>query len=209
MGIRQLGESAAKELSRLIPRLDQIPNSEILEKIAVKGFKDTWVKKYPATPKNEKITDEEKARRKEIAKEYRPEIKRLSLELEQYSISSELGGVAAQNTLDYFESEAGQRVLEKLSELEINPPSVNYAPKLETSDLPLTGKIFVITGTLSQDRSHFKAVIESNGGKVTGSVSNRTNYLVAGENAASKKTDAEKLGVPILSESELMKLLSA
>ncbi len=207
MGIRHLGESGAKELSRLIDQLNEIPNSRILANIAEKGSKDTWVKKYPANPKNEEINEEEKARRKEIAKEYRADIKRLSEELEQYSISSELGGVAAQNTLDYFKSEAGQHVLGKLAEFEINPRSDNYAPKPESSNLPLTGKTFVITGTLSNSRDHFKTLIEENGGKVSGSVSKNTDYLLAGESAGSKLDKATQLGVEILSEETLPGLL--
>ena len=208
MGVRHLGESAAKELSRLIPQLDQIPDSEILEKLAEKGIKDTWVKKYPANPKNEEITDQEKARRKEIAKEYRADIKRLSQELEPYAISPELGGVAAQNTLDYFKSDAGRHVLDKLSEFRINPLSDNHAPSPETSSLPLSGKTFVITGTLSQSRDHFKDLIEKNGGKVSGSVSKNTHYLLAGESAGSKLDKAKSLDVKILDEETLADLLN-
>jgi DNA ligase (NAD+) len=209
MGVRHLGESAAKELSRLIPQLDQIPDSEILEKLAEKGIKDTWVKKYPANPKNEEITDQEKARRKEIAKEYRTDIKRLSQELEPYAISPELGGVAAQNTLDYFKSEAGRHVLDKLSEFGINPLSDNHAPSPETSSLPLSGKTFVITGTLSQSRDHFKDLIEKNGGKVSGSISKNTHYLLAGESAGSKLDKATQLGVRILDEDSITELLKS
>ena len=208
MGVRHLGESAAKELSRLIPQLDQIPDSEILEKLAEKGIKDTWVKKYPANPKNEEITDQEKARRKEIAKEYRADIKRLSQELEPYAISPELGGVAAQNTLDYFKSDAGRHVLDKLSEFRINPLSANHAPSPETPSLPLSGKTFVITGTLSQSRDHFKDLIEKNGGKVSGSVSKNTHYLLAGESAGSKLDKAKSLDVKILDEETLADLLN-
>ena len=208
MGVRHLGESAAKELSRLIPHLDQIPDSEILEKLAEKGIKDTWVKKYPANPKNEEITDQEKARRKEIAKEYRADIKRLSQELEPYAISPELGGVAAQNTLDYFKSDAGRHVLDKLSEFRINPLSANHAPSPETPSLPLSGKTFVITGTLSQSRDHFKDLIEKNGGKVSGSVSKNTHYLLAGESAGSKLDKAKSLDVKILDEETLADLLN-
>jgi DNA ligase (NAD+) len=207
MGIRHLGESGAKELTRLIPQLSEIPNSKILAKIAEKGSKDTWVKKYPANPKNETITDEEKARRKAIATEYRAVIKQLSEELEQYSISPELGGVAAQNTLDYFKSEAGHHVLGRLSELEIDPYSDNYSPKPESSNLPLTGKTFVITGTLSKDRDHFKSLIEKNGGKVSGSVSKNTDYLLAGEAAGSKLDKAKTVNVTILDEAALAALL--
>ncbi|MGJ8642480.1 MAG: NAD-dependent DNA ligase LigA [Luteolibacter sp.] len=128
MGIRQLGESAAKELSRLFKDLQDVVHNPLLPKIAEKGYKDTWVKKFPASPKYEEITEEEKARRRDIAKKYRASVKSISEELKRYSISPELGGVAAQNTLDYFQSEAGKHAINRLEKLGINPVSENYQP---------------------------------------------------------------------------------
>ena len=76
-----------------------------------------------------------------------------------------------------------------------------HAPKpAETPRLPFTGKTFVITGTLSQDRDHYKNLIEQNGGKVSGSVSKNTDYVLAGESAGSKLDKAKQLGVAILDE---------
>ena len=65
----------------------------------------------------------------------------------------------------------------------------------------------MITGTLSQDRDHFKTMIEQNGGKVSGSVSKKTDYLLAGEAAGSKLDKAKELGVPILNEAAFEALL--
>ena len=64
----------------------------------------------------------------------------------------------------------------------------------------LNCKTFVITGTLSQPRPAFKKVIEQNGGKVSGSVSKNTDYLLCGEKGGSKKDKAETLGVKVLTE---------
>ena len=72
----------------------------------------------------------------------------------------------------------------------------------------LEGKKFVITGTLSESRNYFKDLIEKHKGKVSGSVSKSTDYLLAGENAGSKAEKAEKLGIPILSEEEFMAMIS-
>ena len=70
---------------------------------------------------------------------------------------------------------------------------------------PFSGKTFVITGTLpSMSRNEAKGRIERWGGKVTGSVSSKTDYLLAGENAGSKLTKAQRLGITILSEEELL-----
>jgi DNA ligase (NAD+) len=67
----------------------------------------------------------------------------------------------------------------------------------------LTGKTFVLTGTLSRyTREQAGQIIQSLGGKVSGSVSKKTSYVIAGEAAGSKLTKAESLGVPVLTEEE-------
>ena len=210
MGIRQLGESAAKELSRLFSSLTDLTTSNVLRTIAERGIKDTWLKSNPVNPKKETLSAEETDRRKKIAAEYKPRVAELAAELTPYSISPELGGVAAQSTLDYFASEAGRHVLELLNHLQIDPKSDNYAPKSAEADLsalPLAGKTFVITGTLSIDRDAMKELIESKGGKVSGSVSAKTHYVLAGEGGGSKRDKAEKLGVTILDEAGLTTLI--
>lgn len=78
-----------------------------------------------------------------------------------------------------------------------------------TANHPLTDKVFVLTGTLpTLGRSEAKAKIEAVGGKVTGSVSSKTDYVIVGEKAGSKRTKAESLGIPCLSEAEFLDLLS-
>ena len=71
----------------------------------------------------------------------------------------------------------------------------------------MAGKSFVITGTLSKGRDEFKALIEQHGGKVTGSISKNTGYLLAGEGGGSKRDKAAKLGVTVISEEDLQSLL--
>ena len=78
----------------------------------------------------------------------------------------------------------------------------------KNTDSAIAGKTFVITGTLSQPRPEFKKLIESNGGKVSGSISAKTDYLLAGEKAGSKRTKAESLGVTILDEEAFADMLS-
>lgn len=175
MGIRQLGESAAKELSRLHRNLSEIPESEILREL---------------------ITDT------------RNDAKKKNPILEPYAITGDVGRAVAESILSFFTSEAGQRTLARFAELNINPESNNYSPKpADAPQLPFTGKTFVITGTLSQDRDHFKSIIEQNGGKVSGSVSKKTDYLLAGESAGSKLDKARELNVPVLDEAAFAALL--
>jgi DNA ligase (NAD+) len=174
MGIRHLGESAAKELSRLHQRLTDIPDSEILAEL----FKDT-----------------------------RADAKKKNPALEPYAITGDVGPAVAESILAFFKSEAGQHTLTRFAELGINPTSANFAPKPSASNLPLSGKTFVITGTLSNSRDHFKDLIEQNGGKVSGSVSKNTDYLLAGESAGSKLDKATALGVQVLDEQALADLL--
>ena len=76
-------------------------------------------------------------------------------------------------------------------------------------DGPLTGKTLVVTGTLEDfDRQGAEDAIRAAGGKVSGSVSRKTDYLVAGENAGSKLTKANELGVPVLDEDGFRLLLA-
>ncbi len=184
MGISQIGESAARELARLHEKLSDLPDSPIVSDLA-------------------DLPDFEELQKSKRKKEHHPRLK-------DYKIDDNLGPVAAQNLRAFFQSEAGQTVLTKLSELGIDPQSDNYAPDPEAASegLPLVGKTFVITGTLSQPRPEFKKIIEANGGKVSGSVSSKTDYLLSGEGGGSKKTKAESLGVPVIDEEGLQALIS-
>ncbi|MFK5924390.1 MAG: NAD-dependent DNA ligase LigA [Verrucomicrobiota bacterium] len=213
MGIPQVGQSASRELSRLCKDFASLPECEVIRMIRERGDKDSWCKDHPLRPGKETITEEEKLRRKEIHDEYKPRIAELNEDLAQYQVASELGGVAAGKLLDFFASDAGRRVLARMSDLGIVPQSDNFAPepaRVEgAGDLSLAGKAFVITGALSAARDEFKALIESQGGKVTGAVSKNTHYLLCGEGGGSKRDKAEKLNVPVITEEELKQMMGA
>lgn len=96
-------------------------------------------------------------------------------------------------------------MLFELQRLGVNVSSKNYGQENSGS---LKGKIFVITGTLSTlKRDEAKAMIENNGGKVSSSVSKKTDYLLAGENAGSKLKKAQELGIAIISEKDFKKII--
>ena len=184
MGISKIGESGARELARLHQKLSDLPNSPIVNDLA-------------------DLPDFEELSKSKRKKENHPR-------LQQYQIDDNLGPVAAQNLRSFFQSEAGQNVLTKLQELGIDPKADNYAPEPQAGndDLPLVGKTFVLTGTLSSPRNHFKKIIEDHGGKVSGSISAKTDYLLAGEGGGSKRTKAESLNVTIIDEETLTQLIT-
>jgi len=114
-----------------------------------------------------------------------------------------IGPVLAQSIAEFFANDGNRQMIARLREGGVQFPPYRAA----RGGGPLDGKTFVITGTLSEPRGHFKKLIEQNGGKVTGSVSSNTDYLLCGEDPGSKRDKAEKLKVPIIGEDELRKLL--
>ncbi|MCP4447202.1 MAG: NAD-dependent DNA ligase LigA [Myxococcales bacterium] len=116
-----------------------------------------------------------------------------------------IGAAIAQSLFDFLHDATNRSVLESLAERGVDPVE-SIVAKVEGG---LSGKTFVITGTLSAPRGAFKARIEEVGGKVTGSVSKSTDYLVAGEKTGkSKLSAAEKHGVEVLDESKLEALIA-
>lgn len=113
------------------------------------------------------------------------------------------GEIMAQSVVDFFALEQNRRLIERLKELGLNM-RCDTVPAAGT----LSGKTFVLTGTLpTLSRSEAKAMIEAVGGKVSGSVSKKTGYVVAGEEAGSKLTKANALGIPVIGEDELRAMI--
>ena len=99
-------------------------------------------------------------------------------------------------------------MITRLKDKKIGVQLEGAPPSDEPTDLPMVGKTFVLTGTLpTLSRKEAKAKIEESGGKVTGSVSSKTSYVVVGVDAGSKLAKAEKLGIQRLSEDDLLTLL--
>jgi len=114
----------------------------------------------------------------------------------------DIGETAADSIIEFFSNI--ENMIEVDTLLEILDPQ--YPEKQNTSG-KLTGKTFVITGTLSKPRKYFQDIIEENLGKVSGSVSKKTDYLLAGEEAGSKLEKAVKLGVEVLDEEKFFSLI--
>ena len=114
----------------------------------------------------------------------------------------EIGEKIANAIVDFFAEPQNQRILQRLQEAGVN----QLEPEEEGQ--PLAGKTFVLTGTLPDySREQVVAMIEARGGKVTGSVSRKTDYVVVGDRPGSKYTRAQELGIPILNQEELLALL--
>jgi len=114
------------------------------------------------------------------------------------------GKVMAESLVRFFRDDANIEMIEELKNLGLNMKCLD----MPVSDR-LAGKTFVLTGTLATlTRSEATAKLEALGAKVSGSVSKKTSFVVAGEEAGSKLTKAQTLGISILSEQELIKILS-
>lgn len=118
-----------------------------------------------------------------------------------------LGAVSTRKLVDWFASDTGQLVMQKLQARGINPVSPRYQESLEADNGPLAGLTFVLTGSLSRPRPEYERMIADAGGKATGSVTKKTNYLVAGEGGGSKRDKAVTLGIPIIDEETLLNML--
>ena len=150
-GIRQVGQSAAKVLSRTFGSLEALENAAEEELVAVE----------------------------------------------------DIGPVTARYIAEWFQNEQSQHQIRLLREAGVNMESHE-----EQKDSRFLGKTFVLTGTLSRyTRDQAGAIIESYGGKSAGSVSKKTSYVLAGENAGSKLDKARTLGIPVISEEEFESMI--
>src|SRR6266487_4003653 len=126
---------------------------------------------------------------------------------QQRGIVTQVGPVVAQSVLDFFGSSAGKKILQRMKQLGIEPKSEKVSAK-QMARLPLAGKMFVLTGTLpSMTRDEASVKIEAVGGHVSSSVSKKTDYVLAGDEAGSKLEKAKKLGVKIIGEKEFRRIL--
>ncbi len=124
--------------------------------------------------------------------------------LEELTEISDVGAITAQYILDWLASPQSMDLIQRLKDA-----GVNMETTAQLVDHRFEGMTFVLTGTLSQlDRKSAEKMIEDRGGKAAGSVSKRTTYVVAGEEAGSKLRKAQELGIPVLSEAEFLEMLS-
>ena len=129
----------------------------------------------------------------------------LKLTEEELKEVDDIGEISAKSIYDYLHNEKNLSIIDRLKDAGVNMKR----KEKEGSSEKLAGLTFVITGTLpTLGRKEAQELIELNGGKCLGSVSKKTSYLVAGKAAGSKLDKANSLGVPVLSEEELLEMIN-
>ena len=198
LAIPDVGKTTATDLARFHETIDDVASSQLLRDVVshhgrksnksrdggTKEIADRLIKSGFAEPSKSKMD-------------------------KQRGIVTQVGPVVAQSVLDFFASSAGKKILQRMKQLGIEPKSEKVSAK-QMARLPLAGKTFVLTGTLpSMTRDEASAKIEAIGGHVSSSVSKKTDYVLAGDEAGSKLEKAKKLGVKIIDEKEFRRLLES
>jgi len=192
LAIPDVGKTTATQLARFHDTIQDVSNSQLLRDVV---------------DYHEKRGDKKSA--KEIAERLIKSgfAKPSKSKAARDGIVTEIGPVVAQSVLDFFASLSGKKILRRLKELGIEPKNEKVSAK-KSAELPLAGKTFVLTGTLpSMTREEAAEKIEALGGHVTGSVSKKTDYVLAGADPGSKFDKATELGVKIIDEAEFRKIL--
>jgi DNA ligase (NAD+) len=128
----------------------------------------------------------------------------MNADFESFSKIQDVGEITATAIVEFFSNEKNIELIEKLKNAGLKTNS-SAEPRKET----LSGLTFVLTGTLpTMTRDEATELIKKNGGKVSSSVSKKTSYVVAGEEAGSKLTKATALGVPVIDEDKLKSMLN-
>ena len=127
----------------------------------------------------------------------------MNASVEDFTAIEDIGEITAMALVEFFRDERSVELIHRLTELGVKTDAT-----AEEREETLAGLTFVLTGTLpTMTRDESSALIKQAGGKVSGSVSKKTSYVVAGEEAGSKLTKANELGVTVLDEDGLMRLL--
>jgi len=192
LAISDVGKTTATQLARFHDTIEDVSNSQLLRDV---------------------VDYHEKRDDKKSAKEIADQLiksgfgKASKSKAGKDGIVTEVGPVVAQSVLHFFGSSTGKKILRRLRELGIEPKSEKVSVT-RAAELPLAGKTFVLTGTLpSMAREEATEKIEALGGHVTGSVSKKTDYVLAGAEPGSKFDKAKELGVKIIDAAEFRKLL--
>ena len=142
---------------------------------------------------------------KSLTKNYKTMDKLMRASVETLRMKDDIGAITAKSIYKFFRQEQTKDLISRLKKAGVNMSVIETE---ENSDLRFEGKTFVLTGTLENySRGDASEIIEKFGGKTSTSVSKKTNYVLAGEDAGSKLTKARELGVQIITEQEFMEMI--
>jgi len=222
LAIPDIGEQTALDLAGYFPDLPSLASSSLLKDTAELGNLRLSFDANKVGKTEETLSEAEKVERKKRQEEAKQQGNPIGKRLveagfarpgaQDWQAKTLIGPVSAKAIRNWAASGYGQRILHRMRELQIRPLGRSALASREAGAEPglLSGKTFVLTGTLSTlSRDEASALIREAGGNVTGSVTNNTDYLLAGESAGSKLEKASKLGVRILSEKEFLVVLGS
>ena len=185
--IASLDRKAEKSANNLISSIEKSKHNELYRLVFALGIRNIGLKAAKLLCENYLTVDDI-----------------INAKAEDFARIDGFGSIIAESVENYFALESTRELIAQLKELglEMKPsPQKQSGGKLE-------GKTFVLTGTLpTMKRSEAAKLIEAHGGKTSSSVSKKTAYVVAGEEAGSKLTKAQTLGIPVLSEEELLQMI--
>ena len=202
LSVPDVGETTARELGRRHRNFAELKESALLRAVLRRAeLEEEKDRESPNSKKNPAKDEAEKERRKARRVEIDAELATLTHGV-LAGVPSEIGPAVAASTLTFFASEPGRRLLAKLAALGIEPQGTVMTAGA------FTGKTFVLTGTLpTLKREEAEQKILAAGGKVSGSVSKKTSYVLAGADAGSKLEKAQSLGVPVIDEAAFLQMI--
>lgn len=181
-GLEGFGEKSAENIIASITLARRVPFHRFLYALGIRHVGETTAK--------------------DIAKHFSTVETLIAASYEELSLVDGVGEKVAESIAAFFANAKNAALVTELLQ------EVTIIFEMKKEDGALTGQTFVITGSLpTLSRDEAKELIESHGGKVAASVSKNTNYLLAGDGGGSKRTDAEKLGIQVISEDDLTKLI--
>lgn len=186
--IASLKKNGKKFASNLIEAIENSKKQELFHLINALGIRQVGVKAA-----------------KVLAKKYKSIDNLINASLESLVMTDDVGEITADNIYTFFKQEQTIDIIQKLKQAGVNMENKEE----EVLDNRFYGKTFVLTGALEKySRNEASDLIEKFGGKTSSSVSKKTDYVLAGEDAGSKLTKAQELGVTIISEEEFEKMIN-
>ena len=186
--IASLKKNGKKFAQNLIDAINESKNNDLFKLITALGIRHVGSKLA-----------------KTLAKKYKSMDNLMNASSEELSMQDDVGEITANSIYEFFNQEQTIDLIEKLKQSGVNMESLDQG----SSDNRFEGMTFVLTGALEEfTRDQASDIIEKFGGKTSGSVSKKTTYVLAGEDAGSKLTKAQSLGVAVISESEFKEMIN-